>query len=106
MFASSQVDPLVWIAIAGAVGLLIVCCFWQSQKLSEVVAMGLILGGALGNTTDRWLFGAVVDFVDLHLGGWHWPAFNLADSAICLGVLLILAEVLVLPAFARIGREE
>lgn len=101
MFASNQVNQLIWIALAGVVGLLIVFYFWQSQRLSEVVAMGLILGGALGNTTDRWRVGAVVDFVDLHLGGWHWPAFNLSDSAICLGVVLILARLFVRPVVAR-----
>ncbi|MDZ7810688.1 MAG: signal peptidase II [Arhodomonas sp.] len=58
-------------------------------------ALALILGGALGNVIDRLRLGYVVDFVDLHAGGWHWPAFNIADSAITLGVAaLILAALL------------
>ncbi|WP_440997273.1 signal peptidase II [Arhodomonas sp. SL1] len=58
-------------------------------------ALGLILGGALGNVIDRLRLGHVVDFIDLHAGGWHWPAFNIADSAITLGVAaLILAALL------------
>ena len=54
------------------------------------LALSLILGGALGNVIDRLRFGAVVDFLDFHAAGWHWPAFNVADSAITLGVALML----------------
>ena len=53
------------------------------------VAIGLIFGGAVGNLIDRARFGAVVDFVDVHWRGWHWPAFNVADSAITIGVALL-----------------
>ena len=61
----------------------------QSDKLL-CVALSLILGGALGNVLDRMMYGAVVDFIDLYYGSWHWPAFNVADSAICVGAALIL----------------
>jgi signal peptidase II len=54
------------------------------------VFLGLILGGALGNLADRLRHGAVVDFLDVYIGKYHWPAFNVADSAICVGVGLIL----------------
>jgi signal peptidase II len=54
------------------------------------VALSLILGGALGNVLDRLMYGAVVDFIDLHYANWHWPAFNVADSAICIGAVLII----------------
>jgi len=54
------------------------------------VALSLILGGALGNVIDRIMYGAVVDFIDLHYANWHWPAFNVADSAICVGAALII----------------
>lgn len=53
-------------------------------------ACALILGGALGNVIDRLRFGAVADFLDVHAAGWHWPAFNVADSAITIGVVLML----------------
>lgn len=56
----------------------------------EAVGYSLVLGGAMGNVIDRMVHGAVVDYLDFYLGGWHWPAFNLADSAIVLGVLLLL----------------
>lgn len=54
------------------------------------LAFALVLGGALGNIIDRFRFGAVVDFLDFHVAGWHWPAFNVADSAITVGVVLLL----------------
>ena len=54
------------------------------------IALSLILGGALGNVLDRIMYGAVVDFIDLHYANWHWPAFNIADSAICIGAALII----------------
>ena len=52
----------------------------------------LILGGALGNLIDRFRYGQVVDFLDFHAAGWHWPAFNVADSAITLGAVLLVVE--------------
>jgi signal peptidase II len=61
----------------------------QTDKTLSV-ALSLILGGALGNVLDRIRFGAVVDFIDLHYASWHWPAFNVADSAICIGAALII----------------
>ena len=54
--------------------------------------LALILGGALGNLIDRLRFGQVVDFLDFHALGWHWPAFNVADSAITLGAVLLILE--------------
>ena len=60
------------------------------------LAATLILGGALGNVIDRIRYGAVVDFVDVHAAGWHWPAFNVADSAISVGVALLLWQQLFL----------
>jgi len=54
--------------------------------------LALILGGALGNLVDRLLYGHVVDFVDVHAFGWHWPAFNVADSGITVGAGLVLIE--------------
>jgi signal peptidase II len=61
----------------------------QNDKML-CVALSLILGGALGNVFDRIMYGAVVDFIDLHYANWHWPAFNIADSAICIGAALII----------------
>ena len=66
----------------------------HAQKLFSF-ALACILGGAIGNVVDRLLHGYVVDFLDFHVGGWHWPAFNIADSAIFIGAAcLILDEIL------------
>ena len=54
------------------------------------LALALILGGAVGNVIDRILYGHVIDFLDLHVAGWHWPAFNVADSAISVGAVLLI----------------
>jgi signal peptidase II len=63
---------------------------WREQS-----AIGLIFGGAVGNLIDRTRFGAVVDFVDVYVRDWHWPAFNVADSAITVGVVVLALVVLV-----------
>jgi signal peptidase II len=57
------------------------------------LALGLVFGGAAGNLLDRWRVGSVVDFVDVHYRQYHWPAFNVADSAITVGVVLLAAEL-------------
>jgi len=80
--------------IAVAVGALIL--FWLTrvprQAWLSVASLGLILGGALGNLADRIRLGKVVDFLDFHYAGLHWPAFNVADAAITVGaVCLIIA---------------
>jgi signal peptidase II len=56
--------------------------------------IALVLGGAVGNLIDRLAYGHVVDFLDFHIGKWHWPAFNIADAAICLGVGLFILDEL------------
>lgn len=83
--------PLFSVVAVAIVGVLI---FWLSRVKSEMLAsaIGLIVGGALGNVIDRLRFGGVVDFLYFHLGSWYWPAFNLADSAICIGVAVMLFE--------------
>ena len=67
------------------------------------VALSLILGGALGNLWDRVVLGHVVDFLDVHAAGWHWPAFNLADSAISVGAALLIWDGFRKPARSMKG---
>ncbi|MEX0922541.1 MAG: signal peptidase II [Rhodovibrionaceae bacterium] len=78
------------LALAVVAGLLV----WLHLNDSRLrrIGIGLITGGALGNVIDRMLHPGVVDFLDFHVFGWHWPAFNLADSAIFLGVVLLLSD--------------
>lgn len=80
-----------FLALALAVS---VWLLWEARRSREPVAQlayGLIVGGALGNSWDRLAHGAVFDFLLLHYRQWAWPAFNLADTAITLGVALLLA---------------
>lgn len=67
---------------------------WLRRAHNPVIrlALGMIIGGAIGNVIDRLMRGAVVDFLDFHIGNWHWYAFNVADAAICLGVIALLLD--------------
>ena len=69
------------------------------------LALGFIIGGAIGNLIDRIQLGYVVDFIDVHYGGWHWPAFNVADSAITCGVILLLLDALLVALAERKQRQ-
>jgi signal peptidase II len=74
----------------------VVITIWLARLRKDetllAVALALILGGAVGNLIDRLLYGYVIDFLDVYYQDWHWPAFNIADSAITLGVILMLME--------------
>lgn len=81
-----------WFLKTVAVGISLVVAWlaYQSDRKSERYAYGLIIGGALGNVIDRFRYGAVADFFSLHVGEYHWPAFNIADAAIFCGVTLLV----------------
>jgi signal peptidase II len=81
--------------IAIAVGAVVLIVWLLRRHRDETLfsaGLALVLGGAVGNLWDRLLHGHVVDFVLLHAGGWHWPAFNLADSAITVGAAMIIID--------------
>ena len=86
---------LIVLALAIAAGLVV----WlrRLQGRLPVYAVGLVIGGALGNAFDRIHRGAVADFFDVHVAGYSWPAFNIADSAITVGVLLLLVDAFLTP---------
>lgn len=90
-----------WFFIAFAVGVggFLLAWLWRLPLTARAlpVALMLVLGGAIGNLVDRIRLGYVVDFIDLHYSNWHWPAFNVADSAIVIGVTLMLVESLLPP---------
>lgn len=93
-----------WLFLAAT--LLAVCVLMGIARAASAketplfLALGLLLGGAVGNLIDRIKYRAVVDFLDFYLYGWHWPAFNVADIAICLGAGLT-ALLLLYPARGR-----
>ena len=94
LFGGAAVAWKAWalgaLAVAVSAGLL----YWLAREPERLLglAVGLIVGGALGNALDRAHQPGVVDFLDFHLAGWHWPAFNLADSSIFLGVAILIFD--------------
>jgi signal peptidase II len=83
------------LALAVVIGLLV----WlrRTEHWLIAIGLGLVIGGALGNVVDRLRYGAVVDFMDFHAAGYHWPAFNVADAAICIGAAVIVVDGLLAP---------
>lgn len=90
----SNANRLFLIAIAGVILLMLYVWLRRAGRKRTALAIGMVMGGAVGNIIDRFRLGAVFDFLDVHAYGYHWPAFNVADSAICIGVLLLCLESL------------
>lgn len=84
--------PLILTAVSVGIVLFVVAWLWRAKSMQQGIALGAIVGGAMGNVVDRLRFGAVFDFIDAHLGGYHWYTFNLADSAIVCGVTWLVAS--------------
>jgi signal peptidase II len=82
--------PYVWAGLAVAVAIGLGWWLGRVRHALTATALGLVIGGALGNAIDRLRLGAVADFLDFHWQGYHWPAFNLADSAISVGIVLLV----------------
>lgn len=91
---------LPWLLAGFAVVIAAALAIWMLRVRDRLLAtgLGLVIGGALGNVIDRFRFGAVVDFLDFHAASYHWPAFNVADSAITVGVGLLLLDALKSPS--------
>jgi signal peptidase II len=82
---------------SGVTGVLLVWLFrLRKAEWLTGLSLGLIIGGAVGNLIDRVRLGYVVDFIDVYYQDWHWPAFNIADSAISCGIVLMLTDALIL----------
>lgn len=83
-----------WFFAGFAIVMVVVLTIWllrlQSGERLMAVALALVIGGAAGNLIDRLAIGRVIDFIDFYVGNWHWPAFNVADSAISVGVAFLL----------------
>lgn len=104
--ATTKLERYLLLGFAlGAIVLLFVW-LWRSRSRLSALALGLIVGGALGNAYDRWAYGAVADFFRFHVGDLSWYIFNLADVAIVAGVALLLLESLFPTAFSRPKRRE
>lgn len=87
-----------WILSGLSLAIVAGLAFWltRQERALPALAIGAIIGGALGNVIDRLHAPGVIDFLDFHLAGWHWPAFNVADSCISVGVALLIFDALFL----------
>ena len=99
--------PWYLTGMSAAIGAFLIVWLYRESRVVTSVALWLVLAGAVGNIIDRLRFGAVVDFLDFHAFGYHWPAFNVADSAIVVGAGLILLDSLWLSqGTTKLGRGE
>lgn len=100
--AASPVGRWLLVALTAAIATGVSIWLWREKVRADALALGLVLGGALGNIVDRVRFGYVVDFLDLHFGEWHpFLVFNVADATITIGVLLLVLRALL----TREGRD-
>lgn len=85
-----------WFFVGLALVVVVVLTIWVARLPADskwlAISLTLILGGAIGNVIDRIAYGYVIDFIDIFYQDWHWPAFNIADSAICVGVVMMLLD--------------
>jgi signal peptidase II len=83
-----------YVLVAVALGIVVFLLSWlrRADRAFLAFAIGMVIGGALGNVIDRLRFGEVADFLDFHVLGYHWPAFNVADTGISVGVALIVID--------------
>jgi signal peptidase II len=90
-------DPGRWglSIVAVVAGVLVLYFFWRTPRTDDRIlgALALLLGGIAGNVADRLRLGFVIDFVDVQFGSWHYPTFNVADAAICIGAGLLLLDL-------------
>ena len=91
---SSESPESRWILIGLTMMISLILTWWLTTAKTKisVLSYGLMIGGAVGNIADRFIVGAVIDFLDFHVYGFHWPAFNIADAAICLGAGSLIFE--------------
>ncbi len=88
MFAG-QNQPLLLIGISLIILVILLMWLYKNQSLMVAIGIGSTIGGAVGNIIDRARYGAVVDFLDFHIADLHWPAFNIADSFVFIGVVVL-----------------
>jgi len=99
MFNNLPFGKIILSLITLVIAIFVLYLLWKSKTKYSMIYLSLVIGGAIGNLIDRIRFGAVADFLDFHFAQYHWPAFNIADSIVCIGVFMILIEELVKKKF-------
>ena len=99
MFSNGDDASRRWIlmAVAAIITIFMLIWLWKARDGMLALGLGLVIGGAIGNVVDRLRWGAVADFFYFHYEEWYWPAFNIADSAIFIGVVLLCWDSIVNP---------
>lgn len=93
--AGSETERWLLVALTAAISIFVTVWLWREKRRDDAIALGFVLGGALGNILDRVRLGYVLDYADLHFGDWHpFLVFNVGDAAITIGVLLLLVRAL------------
>jgi signal peptidase II len=94
--SASGWQNILFIVVASVACIVILWMTWRMTTNDRVLGAGLmlVLGGALGNLLDRLIYGYVIDFIDVYYEAWHWPAFNLADSAITMGAVMLVIDAM------------
>lgn len=109
-FLSDESGWQRWFFVAMTVGVSIFLLVWlrrlKSRDGRTALALALILGGAIGNLIDRLAYGYVIDFLDVYYADWHWPTFNLADSAISVGAFLLILDAIFISRKQGPGRAD
>ena len=90
----SKFNALVISVIGIGIILFLIGLLSRAETKKLKIGLGLIIGGAIGNIIDRGIYGAVMDFLDIHIGNYHWPAFNIADSCITIGAIILVIDSL------------
>jgi signal peptidase II len=92
MFSQTENAREIFAFLQGSIATILIIWLWRIKAKHLAIALGLIIGGAFGNVIDRIQNGGVTDFLDFHIASYHWPAFNLADTAIFIGVAIALFD--------------
>ena len=96
MFNQTSNAREIFAFLQGSIATFLIIWLWRVKERHLSLALGLIIGGAFGNVIDRIQNGGVTDFLDFYISSYHWPAFNLADTAIFIGVSIILFDEFIL----------
>ena len=90
----NEINALIISLIAAVIIIFLIRLLLKSKSRKLSIGLGMIIGGAIGNVIDRSIYGAVMDFLDVHINVYHWPAFNIADSGITVGALILVFDSL------------
>ena len=96
MFSNFEYSKIIFSVIVAIILVIMLVWLYRNRDIFLSIAIAFIIGGAIGNLFDRIKYGAVADFLDFHLASYHWPAFNIADSFVFIGVAMLLVEDLIL----------